>query len=94
MVQGTEQTYFLPGQALSQDQAVQGIGLALTEQVGVQGILVQGSHSVCVHALGEFNSEVVEVTVVFAILRLELVGLLINNDQAIFCITGRSSVRV
>ena len=82
VVQGTEQTYFLPGQALSQDQAVQGIGLALTEQVGVQGILVQGSHSVCVHALGEFNSEVVEVTVVFAILRLELVGLLINNDQA------------
>ena len=30
VVQGTEQTYFLPGQALSQDQAVQGIGLALT----------------------------------------------------------------
>ena len=82
VVQGTEQTYFLPGQALSQNQAVQGVGLALTEQVGVQCILVQGSYSVCVHALGELDPKVVEVAVVFAVLRLELVGLLINNDQA------------
>ena len=82
VVQGAEQAYILPGEALGENQAVQSIGLALTEQVGVQGILVEGCDGVGVHALGELDPEVVEVAVLFAVLRLELVGLLIHNDQA------------
>ena len=82
VVQGTEQAGFLPGEALGENQAVQGIGLALTEQVGVQGVLVKGCDGVGVHTLGELYPEVVEVAVLFAVLRLELVGLLIHNDQA------------
>ena len=53
VVQGTEQAGFLPGEALRENQAVQGIGLALTEQVGVQGVLVKGCDGVGVHTLGE-----------------------------------------
>ena len=82
VVQGAEQAYILPGEALGENQAVQSIGLALTEQVGVQGVLVEGCDGVGVHTLGELDPEVVEVAVLFAVLRLELVGLLIHNDQA------------
>ena len=67
---------------MGQNKPVQGIGVALSQQVGVERILVERCDSVRVYTFGELHTKVVQVSVVLPIFGRELVGPLVNDDQS------------